>query len=55
MNPSAWIDLLSLSFLKSSHTISYSKKALEKEKSAIEQMTKIEGLSRHLDSYKVRF
>ncbi|NQT75090.1 MAG: histidinol dehydrogenase [Candidatus Omnitrophica bacterium] len=43
------------SFLKSSHTISYSKKALEKEKGAIEQMTKIEGLSRHLDSYKVRF
>jgi histidinol dehydrogenase len=36
------------SFLKSMHTISYSKKALEKEKIAIEKMTKIEGLQKHL-------
>jgi len=43
------------SFLKSTHTIAYSKKALEKEKSAIEKMTKIEGLDKHLESYKVRF
>jgi len=43
------------SFLKSIHTISYSKKALEKEKVAIEKMTKIEGLQRHLESFKVRF
>ncbi|OIO34425.1 MAG: histidinol dehydrogenase [Candidatus Omnitrophica bacterium CG1_02_40_15] len=43
------------SFLKSIHTISYSKKALEKEKAAIENMTKIEGLEKHLESYKVRF
>jgi len=43
------------SFLKSIHTISYSKKALEKEKIAIEKMTKIEGLQKHLESFKVRF
>jgi len=43
------------SFLKSSHTIYYSKKALEKEKDAIEKMTKIEGLCGHLESFKVRF
>ena len=43
------------SFLKSIHTISYSKKALEKEKTAIEKMTKIEGLQKHLESFKVRF
>ena len=43
------------SFLKSSHTIYYSKKALEKEKDAIEKMTKIEGLSEHLESFRIRF
>ena len=43
------------SFLKSIHTISYSKKALEKEKASVEKMTKIEGLQKHLESYKVRF
>ncbi|MBU4149126.1 MAG: histidinol dehydrogenase [Candidatus Omnitrophica bacterium] len=43
------------SFLKSSHTIAYSKKALEKEKGAIETMTSLEGLSGHLESFKVRF
>jgi len=43
------------SFLKSIHTISYSKKALENEKAAIEKMTKIEGLDKHLESFKVRF
>jgi histidinol dehydrogenase len=43
------------SFLKSIHTISYSKKALENEKSTIEKMTKIEGLDKHLESFKVRF
>ncbi|MFC1666721.1 histidinol dehydrogenase [Candidatus Omnitrophota bacterium] len=43
------------SFLKSTHTICYSKKALEKEKTAIEKMTKIEGLHNHLESFKVRF
>jgi len=43
------------SFLKSIHTISYSRKALEKEKAAIEKMTKIEGLQKHLESFKARF
>ncbi|MEK6733120.1 MAG: histidinol dehydrogenase [Candidatus Omnitrophota bacterium] len=43
------------SFLKSIHTISYSRKALEKEKVSIEKMTKIEGLEKHLESFKVRF
>ncbi len=43
------------SFLKSIHTISYSKKALENEKAVIEKMTKIEGLEKHLESFKVRF
>ncbi len=43
------------SFLKSTHTISYSKKALEKEKTAMEKMTKIEGLQKHMESFDVRF
>jgi histidinol dehydrogenase len=43
------------SFIKGMHTIAYSKKALEKEEAALEKMTKIEGLSRHLESFKVRF
>ena len=43
------------SFLKSIHTISYSRKALENEKAVIEKMTKIEGLNRHLESFRVRF
>lgn len=43
------------SFLKSIHTISYSKKALENEKTAIEKIAKIEGLEKHLESFKVRF
>ena len=43
------------SFLKNIHTISYSKKSLEREKAAIENMAKIEGLQRHLESYRARF
>jgi len=43
------------SFLKSIHTISYSKKALEKERAVIEKMTKIEGLQKHFESFKARF
>lgn len=42
-------------FIKSRHIISYSKKALEKVKEPLEKVTSIEGLSRHLDSVKVRF
>jgi len=42
-------------FLKSTHIISYSKKALEKIKDPIEKIAGIEGLSKHLDSVKARF
>lgn len=43
------------SFLKSTHTIYYSKKALERERPAIEKMTKIEGLQKHFESLEARF
>ncbi len=47
---------LSLSdFVKSSHVISYSKKALEKIREPLEKVASIEGLSKHLDSVKARF
>jgi histidinol dehydrogenase len=42
-------------FMKTSHVISYSKKALEKVKEPLEKIAGIEGLSKHLDSIKVRF
>jgi len=42
-------------FMKSSHIISYSKKALEKVKDPLEKIASIEGLTKHLDSVKVRF
>ncbi|MBN2830727.1 MAG: histidinol dehydrogenase [Candidatus Omnitrophica bacterium] len=42
-------------FLKSSHVISYSKKALEKIKEPLEKIAAIEGLTKHLDSVKARF
>ncbi|MCX5706213.1 MAG: histidinol dehydrogenase [Candidatus Omnitrophica bacterium] len=42
-------------FLKSNHIISYSKKALEKVKEPLEKIAGIEGLSKHLESLKVRF
>lgn len=42
-------------FLKSSHVISYSKKALEKVKDPLEKLACIEGLPKHLESLKVRF
>jgi histidinol dehydrogenase len=42
-------------FVKSSHIISYSKKALEKVKDPLEKIAGIEGLTKHLDSVKVRF
>ena len=42
-------------FLKSSHIIGYSKKALEKVKEPLEKIAGIEGLSMHLDSVKARF
>jgi histidinol dehydrogenase len=42
-------------FIKTNHVISYSKKALEKIKEPLEKIAGIEGLSKHLDSVKVRF
>lgn len=42
-------------FIKSTHVISYSKKALEKIKDPLEKIASIEGLSKHLESVKVRF
>ena len=47
---------LSLSdFIKSSHVISYTKKALEKMREPLEKVAAIEGLNKHLDSVKARF
>ncbi|MCG2713694.1 MAG: histidinol dehydrogenase [Candidatus Omnitrophica bacterium] len=42
-------------FIKSSHIISYSKKALEKMREPIEKIAGIEGLQKHVDSVKSRF
>ena len=42
-------------FYKSSHIISYSKKALEDIRAPLEKIANIEGLSKHLESVKVRF
>jgi histidinol dehydrogenase len=42
-------------FIKSSHVISYSKKALEKVNDAVQTLARIEGLQKHLESIKVRF
>ena len=42
-------------FMKSSHVISYSRKALEKVKGPIEHLAALEGLPKHMESVKVRF
>ncbi len=42
-------------FLKSSHVISYSKKALEKVKGPVEYLAALEGLPKHMESVKIRF
>ena len=42
-------------FMKSTHIISYTKKALEEARDSIEKLTAIEGLPRHMDSVNVRF
>lgn len=42
-------------FMKTSHIIYYSKKALEKVKEPLEKIANIEGLTQHLASVKVRF
>jgi histidinol dehydrogenase len=47
---------LSLSdFYKSSHILSYTKKALENVRGPLEKIASIENLRKHLDSVKVRF
>ncbi|MFH1355215.1 MAG: histidinol dehydrogenase [Candidatus Omnitrophota bacterium] len=42
-------------FVKSSHIISYTKKALVKIKEPLEKIASIEGLNKHLDSVEARF
>jgi len=42
-------------FYKSSHILSYTKKALEKVREPLEKVAGIEKLQKHLDSVKVRF
>lgn len=42
-------------FIKSSHIISYSRKALEGVRVPLEKIANIEGLSKHLESVKARF
>jgi len=42
-------------FIKSTHIISYPKKALEKVKDSIEKLTTIEKLHKHFESVKARF
>ncbi|MBI4432447.1 MAG: histidinol dehydrogenase [Candidatus Omnitrophica bacterium] len=42
-------------FLKRSHVISYTKKALEKVKTPIENLAMLEGLTKHMESIKIRF
>ncbi len=42
-------------FMKKSHIISYSKRALEKMKGPIEKIAKLEGLPKHYESVNVRF
>ncbi|PIU39722.1 MAG: histidinol dehydrogenase, partial [Candidatus Omnitrophica bacterium CG07_land_8_20_14_0_80_50_8] len=42
-------------FLKSSHVISYNRKALERVKVPIENLAALEGLPRHMESVRIRF
>jgi len=42
-------------FVKSSHIISYSKRALEKSRDVLEKIAGLEGLQKHLESVQVRF
>jgi histidinol dehydrogenase len=43
------------SFLKTSHVVSYSRKALEKVREPLEKVAHLEGLIKHADSVNVRF
>ena len=42
-------------FLKSSHVISYTRKALEKVRGPVEYIANLEGLVKHVESVKIRF
>ncbi len=42
-------------FIKKTHIVSYTKKALEKVKDRVEMLSEIEGLKRHSESIKIRF
>lgn len=42
-------------FVKSSHIVSYTKKALEEVRGSIEKLTRIEGLPKHMESVNARF
>ncbi|MBL7085250.1 MAG: histidinol dehydrogenase, partial [Candidatus Omnitrophica bacterium] len=42
-------------FMKRSHIISYTKKALEKIRGPIEKIAELEKLDKHIQSVKVRF
>ncbi|MBI5143895.1 MAG: histidinol dehydrogenase [Candidatus Omnitrophica bacterium] len=42
-------------FYKSSHVLSYTKRALERVREPLEKLACIEGLQKHLDSVKIRF
>ncbi len=42
-------------FLKSSHIISYSRKALENVRQPVEYLANLEGLTKHMESVRVRF
>jgi len=43
------------SFMKASHIIHYSKKALEEMRDSMEKLTSIEKLPRHMDAVRIRF
>ncbi len=42
-------------FLKSTHVISYSRKALERVKTPVEYLANLEGLTKHMESVRIRF
>ncbi len=42
-------------FTKSSHIVSYSRRALERVRGAAEQLAMLEGLTKHMESVKIRF
>lgn len=42
-------------FLRSTHFVSYSRRALEKVRSSVEKVSSLEGLSKHAESIRVRF